>query len=125
MRGRYGTTVGIIVFLGATALLSSVGGLGVAASPVTLALLFFVVGTHPSLPFIGAGALIGALTGLEGGWGVGYLAFGQFDGRVVWPMVMGGVLGGAGVLTLGVHSRRIFLSEGLDTGRDGVAPART
>jgi hypothetical protein len=112
MRGPTGTIVGAIVFIVATALLTSVGGLGIVASPVTVALLLFVVGAHPSLPFIVTGTAIGALTGLEGGWGIGYLAFGQFSGWTVLPMVLGGVLGGAGVLALGVRSRRRFLSQG-------------
>ncbi len=42
------TTVGIVVFVVAGALLTSFGGAGIAAAPVTLPLLSLVVSHHPT-----------------------------------------------------------------------------
>lgn len=80
--------LGVAVFAVAAALLTSLGGAGVAASPVTVPLMYLLVRLRPSRPFRVAGIVIGGLTGLEVGW---TLAGVPFDGAA--PM-------GAGVATM-------------------------
>ena len=118
MHGRLGLVVGIAVFLVTAALLTSLGGAGVVASPVSLVVILVVVVTHPSLPFIVTGTVVGGLTALEGGWGLGYVAFGQFSGWTTASMIVGGVLGVGVVLAAGVQARRSFLSDGYSGPRE-------
>lgn len=68
--------MGGMVFCTAAALLTSIGGLGIAASPITLTLMYALVRVHPTRVFRGTAITIGGLTALEGGWGLGYLLFG-------------------------------------------------
>jgi hypothetical protein len=68
--------IGVVVFVLSAALLTSLGGLGIVASPLTLPLMYVIVRSHPTIAFRIAGVLIGGLTALEGGWGLGYLLFG-------------------------------------------------
>jgi hypothetical protein len=67
---------GVVLFIIAAALLTSVGGLGIVASPITLPLMYAVVWLHPTRAFRIAGVVIGGLTGFVGGWGLGVLLFG-------------------------------------------------
>ena len=69
--------VGVVLFTVAALLLTSIGGLGIVAAPLTLPLLFLVVRAHPTRAFRTAGALIGALTAAELGWGLVYLVAGE------------------------------------------------
>lgn len=68
---------GVVVFLITGVLLTSIGGLGIVAAPVTLPLLFLVVFAHPTRPFRVAGAIIGALTAAELTWGLVYVVGGE------------------------------------------------
>lgn len=68
---------GVTVFVVAGILLTSVGGLGIVAAPVTLPLLFLVVRRHPSRPFRVTGAVVGGLTAAELAWGLLYLLAGE------------------------------------------------
>ena len=81
------TAVGIVVFVVAGALLTSFGGAGIVAAPVTLPLLYLVVSHHPSRGFRIAGAVIGGLTAVELSWGLVYAAAGEVA-RVVWLLPM-------------------------------------
>ena len=64
---------GVVLFLVAGLLLTSFGGLGIVAAPVTLPLLFLSVRDHPTRAFRIAGALVGGLTAVELTWGLLYL----------------------------------------------------
>ena len=82
--------LGVVLFAVATLLLTSVGGLGIVAAPVTLPLLFLVVRGHPTRGFRVAAAVIGALTAAELAWGVLYVLVGEAP-VVVWlvPVLCG------------------------------------
>lgn len=68
---------GVMLFVVVALLLTSVGGLGIVAAPVTLPLLFLVVKSHPTRSFRTAGAVIGGLTAAELTWGLLYLVGGE------------------------------------------------
>jgi hypothetical protein len=68
---------GVVVFVSAALLLTSVGGIGIVVSPITLPLMYALVRMHPTRPFRVAGVVIGGLTALEGGWGLGFVLFGR------------------------------------------------
>ncbi len=68
---------GVVLFVVAAVLLTSIGGLGIAAAPVTLPLLFLAVRAHPTRPFRVAGSVIGGLTAAELSWGMLYLVAGE------------------------------------------------
>jgi hypothetical protein len=124
MRGPLGQVVGVVVFIAAAALLTSV--VGVVASPITFVVLLFVVTTHPSVPFIVTGTLVGGLTALEGGWLFGYYVFRQFSGWTTVTMAVGGLFGVAVVLVAGLLARHAFLAAHLDVSdRDGQMPITT
>ena len=84
------TVLGVLLFVVAAVLLTSVGGAGIVAAPVTLPLLFVVVRRHPTPSFRGAGAIFGGLTAAELAWGLVYLAGGEIP-VLVWlaPTVLG------------------------------------
>ncbi|CAN5771441.1 hypothetical protein BH24ACT15_BH24ACT15_37430 [soil metagenome] len=88
MRDSVVQGLGVVVFVVSAALLTSLGGAGVAASPVTVPLMYLLVRLRPTRPFRVAGIVIGGLTGLEVGV---TLAGAQFDGAVAL---------GAGVATM-------------------------
>lgn len=120
MKGRLGQITGIVVFVVAAALLTSV--FGVVVSPVTLIVLLLVVAAHPSLPFIATGTVIGALTGLEGGFLLGYFAFGQFSALTTVTLAVGTVVGATAVLVVGVLARRrLFEGSGFDLAEPALA----
>jgi hypothetical protein len=78
---RYRKTVmvpaaGVVLFIIAAVLLTSLGGFGIVASPITLPLMYAVVWLHPTRAFRIAGVVIGGITAFEGGWGFGVLLFG-------------------------------------------------
>jgi hypothetical protein len=81
---------GIALFLLTALLLTSVGGLGIVAAPVTLPLMYLVVRSNPTPPFRVAGGLIGGLTAAELAWGLVYLAAGEVP-VVIWlaPVTLG------------------------------------
>jgi hypothetical protein len=68
---------GVVLFVVAAVVLTSVGGLGIAAAPVTLPLLFLAVRAHPTRPFRVAGSVIGGLTATELSWGILYVVGGE------------------------------------------------
>jgi len=68
--------VGVVLFVVAGLLLTSMGG-GIVAAPVTLPLLLLVVRRHPSRTFRIAAAVIGGLTAAELTWGLFYLLAGE------------------------------------------------
>jgi hypothetical protein len=67
---------GITVFVVSAALLTSIGGLGIVASPLTITLMYLLLRAHPTRAFRTTGVIIGGLTAFEGGWGLGFLLFG-------------------------------------------------
>jgi len=75
-----------------------------------------VVAAHPSVPFIVAGTLIGGVTGLEGGWGFGYVVFGRFSGWTAVTMILGLVGGASTMLALRLRARRQFLTRAFEPG---------
>ncbi len=75
---------GMVLFVVAAVLLTSIGGAGIVAAPVTLPLMFLVVWRHPTLAFRIAGAVIGGLTAAAFAWGLVYLAAGEVA-VVEWP----------------------------------------
>ena len=81
--GVFGTTVrvlGTVVFVVSAFLLTSIGGAGMVASPITLPLMYVFTGRRRSRAFLNAGLIIGTLTAFEGGWGLGYVVFDQSSG---------------------------------------------
>lgn len=76
-------SAGTAVFLVSALLLTSIGGAGIVASPVTLPLMYLLARSHPSPSFLGAGLLIGTLTAFIGGWGLGYVVLGRGSGSVL------------------------------------------
>ena len=85
--------VAVLVFLTAAVLLTSIGGAGIAASPVTLPLMYLLVRARPTRPFRVAGVVIG--TALEAGWGVGYVVLGMQDpGALLLGLGAAGAAGG-------------------------------
>lgn len=71
---------GALVFIVSAFLLTSIGGAGIVASPVTLPLMYVVTRARPSRAFLYAGLIIGTLTAFEGGWGFGFVVLGHADG---------------------------------------------
>src|SRR5947207_14427718 len=65
--------IGVLIFAVSGVLLTSIGGAGMVASPVTLPLMYLIVRVHPTRAFRAAGMIIGGLTALEAGWGIGYV----------------------------------------------------
>jgi hypothetical protein len=63
----------IVLFIVAALLLTSFGGAGIVASPVTLPLMYLVVRSTPTRGWRRAGVIIGGLTAFEAGWGLGYV----------------------------------------------------
>ena len=98
------TAAGIAVFVVVGALLTSFGGAGIVAAPVTLPLLYLVVRHHPSRGFRIAGAVIGGLTAVELSWGLLYAVAGEVA-RVVWLLPAAcGLATAVGFLTVGRRS---------------------
>lgn len=93
--------LGVVVLVVAGVLLTSIGGLGIVAAPVTLPLLVLVVRRHPSPAFRIAAGVVGGLTAAELAWGIVYLAAGEVSVAIwLFPTVCG--LGAAfGFLRLG------------------------
>lgn len=82
--------VGVAVFVVAGLLLTSVGGLGIIAAPVTLPLLLLVVRRHPTRGFRVAGAVLGGLTAAELAWGLLYALAGEVPVAIwLFPAVTG------------------------------------
>lgn len=76
-RHRVVPVLGVVLFAVTTLLLTSVGGLGIVAAPLTLPLLFLVVRAHPTRAFRITAAIIGGLTAAELGWGIVYVLVGE------------------------------------------------
>lgn len=92
---------GVLLFVVAAVLLTSIGGAGIVAAPVTLPLMFVAVSRHPTLPFRIAGAVIGGLTAAELGWGLVYSVAGEVA-VLIWLVPLGaGVATVAGMATIG------------------------
>ncbi len=70
-------TAGAVLFVVAAVLLTSIGGAGIVAAPLTLPLMFLVVERLATRPFRIVGAVIGGLTAAELAWGLVYLAAGE------------------------------------------------
>jgi hypothetical protein len=104
--------LGVVVFVVSAALLTSIGGLGIVASPVTLPLIYVIVRSHPTRAFRIAGVIVGGATALEGGWGIGYLMFG-YDAPAT--LGTGAVIGALAVW--------LFATAGRDQ-RHAMAPNR-
>ena len=88
------TALGVLIFLVAGVLLTSIGGLGIAAAPVTLPAMYLVVREHPTRPFRTAGALLGALTAAELAWGVAYVLAGDGTPGIWLAPIVGGLVAG-------------------------------
>lgn len=71
------SVLGGVLFAIAAVLLTSVGGLGIAAAPVILPLLFLSCWATPPEHSRFAGAVIGGLTAAELTWGLVYLLAGE------------------------------------------------
>jgi hypothetical protein len=104
--------VGVVVFLITGALLTSIGGLGIVAAPVTLPLLFLIVFAHPTRPFRVAGAIIGALTAAELTWGLLYLV----GGKIAALSLALPAAAGVGTAVAFVRFRRTNVKEFQSTG---------
>ncbi len=76
---------GVVVFVIAAALSTSLAGAGVAASPVTLPLMYLLVRLRPTRAFRIAGAVIGGVTALEVGATLGGVVFGDHT-LVAWAL---------------------------------------
>ncbi|MGH9157867.1 MAG: hypothetical protein ACRD1K_18985 [Acidimicrobiales bacterium] len=87
--GAFARVGGIVVFVVSGFLLTSMGGAGIAASPVTLPLMYLVVRGRPTKAFRNAAVVIGGLTALEAGWGLSYLAFGGAGRNEAATIVVG------------------------------------
>ena len=68
---------GVALFVVAGVLLTSIGGAGIVAAPVTLPLLFLVARRRPTRPFRVVAAVLGGLTAAELSWGLLYLGVGD------------------------------------------------
>ncbi|MDQ4098346.1 MAG: hypothetical protein M3144_10830 [Actinomycetota bacterium] len=68
---------GVVVFVAAGLLLTSIGGLGIIAAPITLPLMALLVWRRPTRGFRIAGALIGGLTAAELAWALVYIVAGE------------------------------------------------
>ena len=68
---------GVALFVVAGLLLTSIGGAGIVAAPVTLPLLFLVARRRPTRPFRVTAAVLGGLTAAELSWGLLYLSGGE------------------------------------------------
>lgn len=74
---RLDRAFGMLLFVVASVLLTSIGGLGIVAAPVTLPLLAVVVRRRPTRGFRIASAVIGGLTAAELAWGLLYVSAGE------------------------------------------------
>lgn len=92
---------GVLLFVVAAVLLTSVGGAGIVAAPVTLPLMFLVVSRRPTLPFRIGGAVIGGLTAAQFGWGLLYWAAGDVAVLGWLVPVVAGAATAAGMATIG------------------------
>ena len=72
--------LGTAVFVVSAFLLTSMGGAGMVASPITLPLMYVLTRQRRSRAFLNAGLIIGTLTALQGGWGLGYVVLGHSSG---------------------------------------------
>jgi hypothetical protein len=96
---------GVVLFVVAALLLTSAGGLGIIAAPVTLPLLVFVVWRRPSRAFRIAGAFIGGLTAAEMAWAVVYVAAGEARPAIWLAPVMAALLTAVLFLRTGFRRR--------------------
>lgn len=95
----------VLLFVMASMLLTSIGGLGIVAAPVTLPLMILAVLRHPSRAFRVAGALIGGLTAAQLTWGLVYIVAGEAR-VVIWLVpVACGMATALGFAKLGASSR--------------------
>ena len=94
---------GVALFVVAGILLTSVGGLGIVAAPVTLPLLLLVVRSHPSRPFRVASAFVGGLTTAELAWGLLYLLAGEVPVAIWLLPAVSGLATAYGFLRVRIH----------------------
>lgn len=95
----------VLLFVAAAMLLTSIGGLGIVAAPLTLPLMLLAVLRHPSRAFRAAGALIGGLTAAELTWGLVYIVAGE-PRVVIWLVPLAcGMATALGFAKLGGTSR--------------------
>lgn len=92
--------LGVVLFAIAALLLTSIGGLGIVAAPVTLPLLFLVVRAHPTRAFRTAGALIGGITAAELGWALLYAVGGEVPVAIWLVPILCGVAAAVAFTTL-------------------------
>lgn len=93
--------LGVLVLVAAGVLLTSIGGLGIVAAPVTLPLLFLVVRRRPTQAFRIAAAVIGGLTAAELAWGVVYAVVGEVSVAIWLLPIVSGMAAAFGFLQLG------------------------
>ena len=89
---------GVALFVVAGVLLTSIGGAGIVAAPLTLPLLFLVARRRPTRPFRVAGAVLGGLTAAELSWGLLYLTVGETEPAIWLVPVACGVATARGLL---------------------------
>jgi Na+/proline symporter len=102
---------GVVLFVVSGLLLTSIGGLGIIAAPITLPLMALVVWRRPTRAFRIAGALIGSLTAAELAWALVYITAGE-----VRPLIW--LAPAAAALVIAV----LFLRMGLRRRSPGGAP---
>ena len=103
--GALEKVLGVLLFVVAAMLLTSIGGLGIVAAPVTLPLMVLVVLRNPSRSFRVAGVVIGGLTAAELAWGLVYVVAGE-PRVVIWMLPLAcGIATALGFAKLGRTSR--------------------
>lgn|GEM_PF-5399316 len=95
--------LGALIYVVDVLLLTSIGGLGIVASPVMLPLVYVAMRLNPTNGFRIAGIIIGGLTGAEAGWGVAYVVLG-YDSAAM--LLVGAVTGLAAAIALSLVGRR-------------------
>ncbi|MGH9227042.1 MAG: hypothetical protein ACRD2W_25430 [Acidimicrobiales bacterium] len=88
------TALGVAVFVVAAVLLTSIGGAGIVAAPVTLPALYLVVRRHPTRAFRTAGGVLGALTAAELAWGAVYIVAGEATAAIWLVPILAGLAAG-------------------------------
>ncbi len=97
--------LGVLVLVAAGVLLTSVGGLGIVAAPVTLPLLAVVVRNHPTRAFRAASAVIGGLTVAELTWGIVYFVAREVPVAIWMLPIAAGMATAFGFLRFGTGRR--------------------
>jgi hypothetical protein len=89
---RYGPPIRLVIGLVSLALLTSIGGAGIAAAPVTLPLLWWAGWTSRNAAARALLNVVAVLTAAEGAWAVAYLAFGDGSAATLWLPVVAAVV---------------------------------